>query len=340
VLFLAGCGGSKDSTKPDPQPQLGGISGHVYVVNTTTPVSGVTVRIGGQSQSTDNTGAYSFSSITAGAQTLTADKPDFEHYEMTVTIPAGSTLSHDIILTSSLATGTLHGRVFHVTEGSLQGARITVGGITDWTDASGNYLVPNLPQGGHRITCTLDPYFSFSDSVYLFSADKSYDIRLKRVNVKTANCIRSTWVNRLDPDSNYCSYGAVFVGTYEYIGMDGEGLIAFDTDNLDLPSDATVDSVLVVLTTSSGYQSTWQCLSAYSVVGAWNECSVTYNTRPTRGERLGTATSGHPMSVFTIPIPSVAAAGGTNGLYIANFDRLCDTVRLAPRPKLRIVARY
>lgn len=179
-LFFVGCDTTTEPQNqdppPPPTPTYGNLKGVVKSVSTNTPISGVVVSCGGITATTLADGLYQLNNITTGQQTLTATKSGYENYSTSVNITTG-TLSRDIQLTTSISQTSLSGTVRDAeTNQPLSGVKVTVAGMIDYTDASGNYQLPTVPQGQQTVTAEFNNYDNFSGITYLGSGNKVYDI--------------------------------------------------------------------------------------------------------------------------------------------------------------------
>jgi len=175
----------------------GTVAGRVFVTGTTTPVSGVRVACGGVSATTDQTGNYRLERVPAGDQTLSATKSDFERYETTVHVVADRFLNHTVYLTSSILTTSLSGTVTDFDTGEpVSDATVRVGfDFEDRTDANGHYQLPNVPQGDQLVRVDHPLYMGQSTRVYLYSAPKVFDVRLK-TRIPRMDSIELAWETR------------------------------------------------------------------------------------------------------------------------------------------------
>ena len=166
---------NEKGTEPE---KTGSISGTVFKSGTSEPISGAIVTCAGRNTTTNNIGNYKLLNVPVGQQTLKADKTDFEEYLLTISVNEGSN-EFNIYMSSSIATTTISGKVSDFDNGnSIQGTEVTLAGLTDYTDFTGNYQIPNVPQGQQTIDVIHSTYHSFSGSVYLGPAPKEINIIL------------------------------------------------------------------------------------------------------------------------------------------------------------------
>jgi len=265
--------------------ETGIIEGSVYIVGTSIPISGVTVSCAGINATTSGDGYYELENVPSGQQTVNATKSDFENYSKTIEVSTG-TNTHDIEMTSSPSAPDLSGHVYSELDGDIQGAEVSIPplGLKDWTDATGNYQIPNVPQGEYPIKVTHDNYDTFEDSVYLYSSDKQFNVRMLRQYVIQLSATKDAYTYRWDPDS---CFGEIDKSTlFVYTGSGGGSTIYAQTYisfNLnELPSYFSLnfyDSVVVHLTAIGG-----DVFRAKLIMQDWDELSITWNNSPEVGE--------------------------------------------------------
>ncbi|MCD6326730.1 SUMF1/EgtB/PvdO family nonheme iron enzyme [bacterium] len=156
----------------------GTVEGHVYETGTSTPISGVQVTIGSISDTTGASGFYELASVPVGQRTIEASASGYQPYSASMNVSEGNN-SHNIYLTASVDTTNLHGTVMEWDDSPIQGARVEIAGMFEYTDATGHYQFPNVPQGNRTLTVTeVECYEDFSAEVYLYTAEKTYSVRL------------------------------------------------------------------------------------------------------------------------------------------------------------------
>ena len=102
MASLASCGGSESPTSTTPSPSTTpSLAGVVTDVVSGLAVSGVVVAVGGKSVTTGSDGRYSFTGLTAGQGSLTAQHQGHVNFSQPVTLAAATTVN--VGLTPSLA---------------------------------------------------------------------------------------------------------------------------------------------------------------------------------------------------------------------------------------------
>ena len=177
-----------------PEEKFGNVEGIVVQVTTTSPISGVGLSIAGLSATTTSDGKFSIKNIPVGTHTLVATKSDYESYQTSMDITENSTQKVNIIMTSSILMKTLSGFVYNSeTNQPVQGAKITLAQQIDYTDATGHYQIPNVPQGTYTIVAEKTGFINFSGNVLLSSSDKVFNmILLKGTEIKSGFSTNTT----------------------------------------------------------------------------------------------------------------------------------------------------
>ena len=147
----------------------------VTVSDGASAVSGATVTVGTDSQTTDSNGKASFEDVTEGSQTITVTKTGFQDYSSTISV--GSSTSFSVTLT---AVGTL---TLTVTDSEdepspIEGASVVIGTTTKTTDATGKVEFPNLTYEDKSATITADGYTEKTETLAFRSNHKSFTVAL------------------------------------------------------------------------------------------------------------------------------------------------------------------
>lgn len=151
-----------------PSTGVGSVAGTVSDATSAVAIEGAVVTIGTFSDTSDATGAYLLSGITAGTQTVTATKTGYENYTSTVTVVADTTVPKNIAMTSSApepGKGHVTGKVIDENGNALSGVTVTSGTTTTTTDSNGEYTLMNLNPGVVTISFAKTSYDSTTLSV-------------------------------------------------------------------------------------------------------------------------------------------------------------------------------
>lgn len=103
VLVLFGCKKESDNpvspTNNTPTPkQTYSISGYVRAKSSGSGLSGITVKVGSQTATTDNNGQYSVSNLDAGVYSIFIQPTDYDYLSSSVTL-VNSNITQDFMLT-------------------------------------------------------------------------------------------------------------------------------------------------------------------------------------------------------------------------------------------------
>ncbi len=136
------------------------IKGNVYGTDGTTGVSGATVTATGGGTTVTATsgagGAYSLDNLVNGTYTVSCTYPGLAFTSQSVTI---SNADRTGINFTAKTAYTLSGTITYNSAG-LAGVSVSAGaGLTGSTDASGNYTIPNVPNGTYTVTPALTGYY-------------------------------------------------------------------------------------------------------------------------------------------------------------------------------------
>ena len=139
-------------------PTTGAVSGTITSASGGAVIAGATVTDnGGASTTTNGSGAYTLSGLTAGSHTLTAAAAGFTSQTQTASVTASQTTSGvNFSLAPVPTTGAVTGTVTRATGGTaISGATvIDSGGLSTTTNASGVYTLAGLSAGSHTLTAS------------------------------------------------------------------------------------------------------------------------------------------------------------------------------------------
>lgn len=97
------------TTVPSPEPDKGNVAGTVTDATSGSALSGVSVSvndgIGTTTGTTDANGAYTLYNVQNGARTITATMTGYDNYSASITVPNGSTLTHNFTMNSAATVG-------------------------------------------------------------------------------------------------------------------------------------------------------------------------------------------------------------------------------------------
>lgn len=147
----------------------------VTVSDGTNAVSGATVTIEGQAQTTDNNGKASFEDITEGSQSVTATKTGFADYSGSITV--GSSTSFSITMTP-VGTLTVTVTDSEDTPSPISGATVVIGETTKTTGEDGKAEFPNLSYEDKSATISATGYTTKTETLAFRSNHKSFTVAL------------------------------------------------------------------------------------------------------------------------------------------------------------------
>jgi len=164
------------------------LSGSVYYINTTIPVSGVLLSIGGKTATTGNDGKYSITAISDGNHTMTAVKEGFENYSISIQIVSGSN-KHDIELISYLYAHNLKGTVTSINHlhgsGPLESCHVVVlnpdgsaSNLKSQTSSTGFYQILLVPQGNRTIRFMAENHETAEVNISMADPDYQLDLEI------------------------------------------------------------------------------------------------------------------------------------------------------------------
>ena len=138
---------------------IGTISGYV-TDSEWTGISGAVVSTtsGGYSTTTDGSGAYTLTGVTAGRHTVEATKAGYTTTSEDITLSSGQNLSLDLVINPN--TGTIQGLVRNSSSVGIPGATVTTntGGYTATTNSSGAYTISYVTPGSYNVTASKAGY--------------------------------------------------------------------------------------------------------------------------------------------------------------------------------------
>lgn len=142
------------------------------------PVSGVTIKIMGQTDTTDTNGNYQVSNIPYGSYLIEASKTGFNNYSATISI-GDVTKTHDISIASSGYTPkmTISGYVYYAgTTIPVAGVVVSIANNTFTTSSDGAYSLQNITPGNYTLTAKKEGYDDYSASLEISAKNITKDI--------------------------------------------------------------------------------------------------------------------------------------------------------------------
>lgn len=140
--------------------------------------AGATVKLAGQSAETDADGAYSFSNVKHGTHVVTVEIGGVQVYFDEVVLD-DETVTYNIELPDVIEHGTVSGIVTDQDGVEVEGAIVSITGLSDETDAAGTYRIPNVLYGTHRITVEVNGKALYDEDVTVGADEVVHDIEVE-----------------------------------------------------------------------------------------------------------------------------------------------------------------
>jgi len=148
----------------------------VIVSDGTNPISGATVTIGTDSETTDEDGDATFEKVYEGAQTVTVTKTGYADKTSTITVDDTHTsfeIELEVVdtITITVDDGT----------NAIEGASVKIGSTTKTTDSSGQCTFADMTYQDYSAEISADGYTTKTETVSFRSNHKSFTISLESV---------------------------------------------------------------------------------------------------------------------------------------------------------------
>jgi hypothetical protein len=299
--FLFGCSDSSD-LPADAASRTWTVRGSVSYVGAPTPLPGITIQSEGVTATSGPDGSYELKGITAGSHTISATAPNCRRYSASIEV-RGDT-RHYIFLERIGAK--LTGYVSNMLDGPIAGATITIGGLTDLTDAAGKFAVSEVPMRPDSLIVTHPRYFSGKATFLAEGPEAHFDVMLKRDSVFPGTIVADSYVDESRPTQVafgtilYLS-GGVTGSVRRHIYIDFE-FPAFMRD----PNVTLIDGSLE-LCGEAGQQSV--LYRAYALNSQWQWYLLNYNQQPMLGRQIANGTIGTSSDLRYWLILNSAAIG-------------------------------
>lgn len=159
------------TTRPNPAPAPGSISGVVIDANSGAGVEGVTVNTSGSNLSavTDSLGAYRIAGVAQGSYTVSFSRAGYQGSTVAATVGVSQSLNlGQTSLKPNPTTGIVKGLVTAQTNGAaLSGVTVTLSGAASQsvqTDSSGHFEFSSVPVGNITLSASVAGYTTASGS--------------------------------------------------------------------------------------------------------------------------------------------------------------------------------
>lgn len=156
-----------------------------------TPVSGATVTVGDRTATTDVAGAFTLEGLPPGPVTVTASAPSLRPAVKQVVITPGVSVEVTLMLEAKTGPGSISGTVRTAPDKPLAGARVTSGGTTVTTSATGQYSLTKMGPGAVKVRVMLDGYTPADEVVQVAAeANAELDVTLELATQRSKAKIR------------------------------------------------------------------------------------------------------------------------------------------------------
>ena len=154
-----------------PKPKIADIT--VNVSDGTNPISGATVTIGTDEETTDEDGDAVFASVYEGSQTVTVTKTGYATKTSTINVDETHTsfeIELEVVDTITIT----------VDDGTdpIEGASVTIGETTQTTDASGECTFANMTYDDYSAEVSAEGYTTATETLQFRSNHKSFTVSL------------------------------------------------------------------------------------------------------------------------------------------------------------------
>ena len=158
-----------------PKPKIADIT--VNVSDGTNAISGATVTIGDDEETTDENGDAEFESVYEGSQTVTVTKTGYA--DKTSTINVDETHTSFTITLEPVDTITITVDDGDDTPTAIEGASVKIGSTTKTTDSNGQCTFTNMTYQDYSAEASATGYTTKTETVSFRSNHKSFTISLE-----------------------------------------------------------------------------------------------------------------------------------------------------------------
>jgi len=166
-------------------PYTATVSGYIYYSDTTIPISGVTVNIDDQYDTTTSDGFFYMENIDIGPNIIKATKDGYDNFTQNINISNGNN-TLNIEMTSAEYTFSLSGIVSSsFSSQPVSNVSVTIlnpdgnpSNLTTITDVTGYYQIPTVPQGTRKIRFEHDNYEYIEIEIFMANNNNYFDVNM------------------------------------------------------------------------------------------------------------------------------------------------------------------
>ncbi len=218
-------------------PATGTISGTVIDADTLGPIARAMVSDGTRSATTDTNGVYTITDVPEGTYTVTASADGYNSASQTgIIVTADTTTTVNFVL-ATIVYGAIEGTVIDATTLSpISGATVTDGTRSVLTDAVGQYLITNVPEGAYTVTASAAGYQTASQSVTITGSVTSTANFFLQVVTQATNVVVDSIAYATDGGKNQDKHLLITVALVDNLG----GVVSGASVAINLSRDGSV----------------------------------------------------------------------------------------------------
>lgn len=173
---------------------VGTIQGTVVSSAGSTPIAGanITTNPATQSVTTDSQGKFTIANISAGSYTVNAAAAGYQNGSQTAQVSAGDTAVIAIVLTPTQTAqfGTIQGKITNASDSApIANANVFTApaSMSVRSDASGDYVLNNIPAGSYTVTASMTGFSSSTSSPVNVTSGAIETVNLQLTPMGTGN---------------------------------------------------------------------------------------------------------------------------------------------------------
>ena len=157
-----------------PKPKIADIT--VNVSDGNNPISGATVTIGTDSETTDENGDATFESVYEGSQTVSVTATGYADKTSTINVDeTHTTFTIELEVVDTITITVDDGGDIPIV---IEGASVEIDGTTETTDSNGQCTFPGMTYGDYSAEVSAEGYTTKTESISFRSNHKSFTVHL------------------------------------------------------------------------------------------------------------------------------------------------------------------